>query len=59
MVYLNDGFAGGATTFHDSDREVVPRAGVALLFQHQLLHEGCVVISAVKNVLLSDVMYGD
>jgi len=58
MVYLNDGFAGGATTFHDFDEEVVPQAGMALLFQHQLLHEGCVVTSGVKYVLRSDVMYG-
>jgi prolyl 4-hydroxylase len=59
MVYLNDGFVGGATTFHDFDEAVVPRAGMALLFQHQLLHEGCVVESGVKYVLRSDVMYGD
>jgi hypothetical protein len=31
---------------------------MALLFQHQLLHEGCVVTSGVKYVLRSDVMCG-
>jgi len=45
--------------FHDFDEAVVPRAGMALLFQHQLLHEGCVMESGVKYVLRSDVMYGD
>lgn len=58
MVYLNDGFAGGATEFHDFAERVVPRAGMALLFQHALLHEGCVAESGVKYVLRSDVMYG-
>jgi prolyl 4-hydroxylase len=57
MVYLNEGFAGGATTFHDFDVSVVPRTGMALLFQHRILHEGCIVTSGVKYALRSDVMY--
>ncbi len=57
MVYLNDGFAGGGTAFHDFDVEVVPRTGMALLFQHPVLHEGCVVKSGAKYALRSDVMY--
>ena len=43
MVYLNDGFAGGATRF--SDVSVTPKRGLALLFQHFLLHEGSSVTS--------------
>jgi predicted 2-oxoglutarate/Fe(II)-dependent dioxygenase YbiX len=57
MVYLNDDFTGGQTAFHEFDIEVRPRRGGALLFQHQLLHEGCAVRSGVKYVLRSDVMY--
>jgi prolyl 4-hydroxylase len=57
MVYLNDGFTGGATAFHDWDVHVAPRTGMALLFQHQLLHEGCELIDGTKYVLRSDVMY--
>lgn len=57
MVYLNDGFAGGATAFHDFEVEVVPVTGMALLFQHRLLHEGCVLVDGTKYVLRSDVMY--
>lgn len=34
-----------------------PRTGTALLFQHLLVHEGCVVRTGVKYVLRSDVMY--
>jgi len=59
MVYLNDSFTGGQTAFHDFDVDVAPRRGMALLFQHQVLHEGCAVESGVKYVLRSDVMYGD
>lgn len=57
MVYLNEGFGGGSTAFLHYGREVVPRTGTALLFQHRLLHEGCAVTSGVKYVLRSDVMY--
>jgi len=57
MVYLNEDFTGGTTAFHDFGVEATPRTGAALLFQHQLLHEGCVVRSGIKYVLRSDVMY--
>ena len=59
MVYLNEDFTGGKTAFHDFDVEVAPRTGIALLFQHRLLHEGCIVESGIKYVLRSDVMYAD
>jgi prolyl 4-hydroxylase len=57
MIYLNEGFGGGATTFHDAELAVVPRTGMALLFQHFQLHEGCTVTSGVKYVLRTDVMF--
>jgi len=57
MVYLNEGFVGGATAFHDFGVAAQPRTGTALLFQHQLLHEGCVIERGVKYALRSDVMY--
>ena len=57
MVYLNEGFGGGETTFHQFGVSVVPKTGTALLFQHFLLHEGCSVTSGVKYALRSDVMY--
>ena len=57
MVYLNEGFGGGTTTFHDFGVDVVPATGRALLFQHFLLHEGCSVTSGVKYALRTDVMY--
>lgn len=59
MIYLNADFDGGRTEFYsfDVDLGVAPRAGMALLFQHHLLHEGCEVRRGVKYVLRSDVMY--
>jgi len=57
MVYLNEGFGGGATEFHDFGITVVPKTGMALLFQHFLLHEGCFVTSGLKYALRTDVMY--
>jgi len=59
MVYLNEGFGGGATRFLDYELEVTPKTGMALLFQHRILHEGCEVTSGVKYVLRSDIMYRD
>lgn len=57
MVYLNEGFGGGETEFHDLGHKVVPRTGMALVFAHRVLHEGRAVTSGVKYVLRSDVMY--
>lgn len=57
MLYLNDGFDGGATAFLDLGFGVAPRPGLALFFQHMLLHEGCLVHDGVKYAMRSDIMY--
>ncbi|AKT40688.1 2OG-Fe(II) oxygenase [Chondromyces crocatus] len=57
MVYLNEGFEGGATTFPEQQRTIVPRTGTALLFQHMVLHAGESVTRGTKYVLRSDVLY--
>lgn len=55
MIYLNDGFSGGATTF---DRiSIRPEAGKALIFLHDLEHSGEPITSGKKYVLRTDVMY--
>jgi len=54
-VYLNDNFQGGDTTFQKL--RVQPKQGMALLFLHDLYHEGSEVTQGVKYVLRSDVMY--
>jgi prolyl 4-hydroxylase len=55
MVYLNDGFEGGATRFEGF--EVQPETGMAIVFYHPLLHEGGEIIRGTKYVMRSDVMY--
>jgi hypothetical protein len=57
LVYLNDGYAGGATAFLSHGVIVRPVRGMALLFQHHLLHEGCTIDAGCKYVLRTDVMY--
>ncbi len=57
LVYLNDAVAGGATRLCDFGFDVVPKRGMALLFQHIVLHEGLPVTAGNKYVLRSDVMY--
>jgi hypothetical protein len=59
MVYLNDGFEGGATAFHISRPRllVTPERGMALVFYHRQVHEGMPVARGCKSVLRTDVMY--
>ncbi len=57
MVYLNDAeeVLGGETRF---DNDIIsPRQGMALIFKHELPHEGSMVLQGVKYVLRSDMMY--
>lgn len=65
MVYLNDDFEGGGTSFRDEGLSryryegllVRPRKGMALLFHHPIPHRGDPVLSGRKYVLRSDVMF--
>jgi hypothetical protein len=71
VLYLNDCFTGGATTFFtsapDADgvleaRGVRPVAGNALVFPHGdtagcLVHEGSAVLTGVKYIVRTDVLY--
>lgn len=59
MIYLNDDFSGGSTEFdtREGDFEIVPRRGMALLFEHPLRHQGASVRQGTKYVLRTDVMY--
>lgn len=58
LVYLNDDFTGGDTTFPEQREIIRPRTGAALLFQHMLLHAGERVLSGHKYVLRTDVLFG-
>ncbi|NOS92066.1 MAG: oxidoreductase, 2OG-Fe(II) oxygenase [Cyclobacteriaceae bacterium] len=55
MIYLNDGYEGGETTFNDLI--IQPQQGTALIFQHDLEHECASVTQGVKYVLRTDIMF--
>eukprot|EP00026_Physarum_polycephalum_P021671 Phypoly_transcript_25068.p1 GENE.Phypoly_transcript_25068~~Phypoly_transcript_25068.p1 ORF type:complete len:176 (+),score=13.36 Phypoly_transcript_25068:44-529(+) len=60
QIYLNEGFEGGATTFFDEENTaipVVPKIGSVLVFQHDLYHEGSLLVSGRKYAIRTDVMY--
>ncbi|CCG83268.1 Putative uncharacterized protein [Taphrina deformans PYCC 5710] len=70
LIYLNDDFEEGYTTFFIPDNQpeklrgvrVVPRIGSVLVFPHgdsigALLHEGSSVKSGAKYVIRTDVLY--
>lgn len=56
MIYLNDEYEGGETTFA-SGEIIAPKTGMALIFEHSQRHEGSGLVSGTKYVLRSDIMY--
>lgn len=63
-IYLNDVHPsqGGATTFLAADGKrlqmVQPEAGNALVFEHDILHQGDTCAAPTKYLCRSDVIYG-
>ena len=69
QLYLSQDFTGGQTRFmqevgyapgeiHNRQHlDVTPVTGSALLFEHELTHEGCAVLSGTKYTIRIDVMY--
>lgn len=58
MIYLNEDFTGGETTFMNGEGTIIkPETGMVLVFNHTLFHEGSEVESGQKYVLRSDVMF--
>lgn len=57
LIYLNDDFEGGQTTFVIPFQDIQPKTGMVLLFDHRIIHLGRAVTSGVKYVLRTDVMY--
>ena len=55
MIYLNENFTGGETTFNELI--IRPEKGTALVFRHELKHEGKAIHTGIKYVLRSDIMY--
>lgn len=64
QIYLNGSdsgdLSGGATTFIGEDGKVVhlfPKTGRAVVFEHEVFHEGSRVDAGVKYAIRTDVMY--
>ena len=62
QFYLNEGFQGGATRFMNCRNEsigfdLIPKTGSILLFQHDMYHEGSLLVEGRKYALRTDVMY--
>lgn len=64
MIYLDEPERGGETNFlNEFDRGSVrvtavrPSPGLALFFEHGLLHEGAELTRGVKHAIRTDVMY--
>ncbi len=62
MVYLTDVARGGETRFYADGMQVRfavrPERGKALVFVHEIMHEGVAAEEGTKYVLRTDVMYG-
>lgn len=58
LVYFNDDFEGGETRFREQiEQTIIPRRGMAAIFQHKIRHEGCPVRRGIKYAMRSDVIY--
>ena len=61
QLYLNEGFEGGDTTFmslcNGENVGVVPKIGRVLVFQHDIQHEGSLLVQGTKYSIRTDVMY--
>ena len=58
IVYLNEDFEGGETTFLVEPEIVIkPKTGSGLFFQHPIIHEGVEVTDGTKYVVQTDLMY--
>lgn len=55
LLYLNDDFEGGETRFETT--EIKPEKGMAVVFAHDIKHSSEPVLSGIKYVLRTDVMF--
>lgn len=57
LLYLNDEYCGGETLFNGSILAPQVQVGGGLLFNHNILHEGLMVLSGEKFVLKTDLFF--
>jgi prolyl 4-hydroxylase len=62
LIYLNDGYEGGYTTYYNSATEpgvpVIPKKGSVVIQHQSCLHSVPPLISGTKYALRTEVMYG-
>lgn len=57
-IYLNEAMEGGATTFLGTPNvEVIPKTGSALVFEHNIFHEGSKLNAGLKYTVRTDIMF--
>jgi len=59
MIYLNDNFKGGETIFYENQMEITiqPKKNLALIFNHDIYHEGKDIEEGYKYILRTDVLF--
>ena len=58
LIYFNGDFKGGETLFMEQlDQIIVPKPGLAAVFQHKIRHEGRPVLSGTKYALRTDIIF--
>lgn len=55
IIYLNDNFKGGETGF--GAFHILPKKGRAIIFKHEIKHEGKIIENGIKYVLRTDIMF--
>ncbi|KAL5486937.1 hypothetical protein EMCRGX_G019478 [Ephydatia muelleri] len=61
VIYLNNDLEGGATSFLSEGGKVIcsvsPKAGTAVIFNHDTLHEGQPVTQGTKYIIRTEIMF--
>jgi hypothetical protein len=57
VLYLNDDYSGGETSFPGIPLDVKPEVGKILLFAPDLLHLSKAILSGVKYIIRSEILY--
>ncbi len=63
LLYLNEDYRGGETNFYKDKNKAFPTfsykgcKGDLLVFDHDIWHEGCEVLSGEKHILRSDLIF--
>jgi prolyl 4-hydroxylase len=57
LIYLNDSFEGGETCFFGPDMKIKPSVGTVIMFDHERLHQGAMVVNGCKYIVRSDIVF--